>query len=283
MAILANRVKTTNHLKELIILVLLALQKSVAYILIIFCCLLLYFSSFGIISKVSLEISGGALSFGNAIYNGIGNSINLAYSKISYLNNLESENIKLKLELDKLKTTNKNFTLLNQENQEFRKILNVAEQIKTKYVTAKIVGINTTPFSSTAILQAGSASGIEIDDIVQFSGGVIGRITNISKHYATAMLVNDPNSRIPTITEKSKERGIIAKQGDDLKLIYLNEGHKIQVGELIYTSGDGKIYTNGLLVAIVEKVNDQGVFVKITSDLNDIKFVIVESKPEQDL
>jgi rod shape-determining protein MreC len=205
------------------------------------------------------------------------------YSKISYLNNLESENIKLKLELDKLKTINMNLSLLQQENQEFRKILNVAELIDTKYITAKIVGINITPFASTAILQAGSASGIEIDDIVRYSDGLIGRIANVSEHYSTVMLATDPNSRIPVITEKSQERGIIAKQGDDLKLIYLNDEHKIQVGELIYTSGDGKIYTNGLLVAVVEKVNDQGVFIKITSNLNDIKFVIVESKLGQDL
>lgn len=283
MAILENRVKTKNHLVELAKLVFLSLKNSILYVVIVFCCFLLYFSSPGVIANISLEVSGSVLSTGTLVYNGVAEKVTGIYNKISNFTKSESENVKLKIELEELRQLYQNLVLLKQENEELRKILNVTANIQNKYVTAKIVGLTFTPFSNTAIIQAGSSSNINLNDVVQVKDGIIGRIVSLSNHYSTVMLVSDPNSRIPVITAESKERGILAKQGDSLKLIYLREGHSVKVGELIYTSGDGKIYPYGLLIARIEKINDQGIFVKTTANLNDTDFVIVESKIRQDL
>ena len=97
------------------------------------------------------------------------------------------------------------------------------------------------------------------------------------------MLLNDPNSRVPVITSTSRERGILAKQGDNMLLIYLSEDHKVEIGELIYTSGDGKIYPYGLLVGKIYKIDNDGIFVKLSANLNNLDFVTVQSISDENL
>ena len=47
---------------------------------------------------------------------------------------------------------------------------------------------------------------------------------------------------------------------NNLKIIYLQEGHNSQVGELILTSGDGKIFPRGIPIATVIKVKDKPLY-----------------------
>ena len=91
------------------------------------------------------------------------------------------------------------------------------------------------------------------------------------------MLLSDPHSRVPVVTSSSREKGILAKQGDNMLLIYLPEEHNVKPGELLYTSGDGKVYPYGLLVGKVDKVTDDGVFVELSASLNKIEFVAITS------
>ena len=105
-----------------------------------------------------------------------------------------------------------------------------------------------------------------------------GRVVNISSNYSSIMLLNDPNSRVPIVTSTSRARGILAKQGDNMLLIYLPEEHNVKIGELVYTSGDGKVYPYGLLVGKVKKITNDGVFVELSANLNKIEFVTVTSR-----
>jgi hypothetical protein len=161
--------------------------------------------------------------------------------------------------------------------RELKKILNVTDGIVRDFVTAKVVGISDTPFASSATLQCGSKNNIKVNDIVRGSSGLIGRISEVSENYSIAVLINDHNSRIPVLTGKSKAKGIIAKQGDNLKMIYLEENHDILVGETVYTSGDGKIFPKGIPVATIVKIVGRTIYVKAIEQFNKIEYVVIES------
>ena len=90
------------------------------------------------------------------------------------------------------------------------------------------------------------------------------------------MLVNDHNSRIPAITGNSKVRGILTKQDNHLKLIYLKDGHDAANGEVIYTSGDGKIYPKGVAVAVISNITNEGAFAQNIENFDDLEYAIVE-------
>ena len=280
MAILENRIQTKNNLIELSKFTLFFIRKSLVTALILLSCFLLYFSYPKTIATFALDSLGKTLSLGTIVY---GQSVNTAkslYSMASYFQDLEAENLQLKLEIASLSKTQELASSLKAENTALKEILNVPQNTEEKFVTAKIVGTMMSPFTSYAIIQAGENDNVKVNDIIRGTKGLIGRITETGNNYSTVMLINDHNSRIPVITENSKARGILARQDNNLKIIYLQEDHNAQVGEIILTSGDGKIFPRGIPIATVIKVKDREAFVEMLDDLNKIDFVVVASNTE---
>jgi rod shape-determining protein MreC len=277
-AILANRVKIRNNLIELSKFALFSIRKFFVIILVLVSCYLLYFSTPRVVANALLESTGRFLSAGALIYQESIQTLKCAHGRLSYFKDLEAENLRLKLELASLDNTKQLAVRTQSENMELKKLLNVTQNISYDFVTAKIISTAISPFASSAIIQAGTNDGININNIVRGKTGLIGRISEVSANYATVMLVNDHNSRIPVITSNSKVRGILTKQGNHLKLIYLKDDHDAANGEVIYTSGDGKLYPKGIAVAVISNITNEGAFVQSIENFNDLEYAVVESK-----
>ena len=276
MALIENRVRTTNYFTELAKFTFFLLKRFCILFLLCGCSYLLFFP-IKTISKSSLEIYGTLLSVGSWIADNLIENVEVLYNRLSYFRDLEAENIKLKLQLARMAHLEQTVTNVLSENKELRKLLKVTDKIKGNYITSRLIGASITPLSSSAVIETGENSGIKVNDLVTNQDGLVGRIINVSNNYSFVMLLSDPNSRVPVITSSSRERGILANQGDETLLIYLSEEHKVEVGELVYTSGDGKIYPYGFLVGKVYKINDDGVFIKLSTNLNNLDFVTIQS------
>ncbi len=276
MALVENRIRTKNHFIELARFTLFLFKKFCIIFLICGSSYLLYFP-IKTISKSSLEVYGTLLSTGSLIVDNLIENVELLYNRLSYFRNLEAENIKLKLQLARMTDLEKTAINVLSENNELRKLLKVTDRAESNYITSRLVGANITPLSSSAVIEAGENNKVKVNDLVTNQEGLVGRIINVSNNYSSVMLLSDPNSRIPVITSSSRERGILANQRNNMLLIYLPEEHKAEVGELVYTSGDGKIYPYGILVGKVYKINNDGVFVKLSANLNNLDFVTIES------
>lgn len=278
MAILANRIKTRNNLLELLNFIFYSFKRLLPLSLTLLTCFIIYFpasTSSNIISNYAMEFNGRVVSIGGSIYRTIARNSSWISDKISYFQDLKTENLKLKLEIAKLKADNKLSQILIHENTILRDMLNVSQSAKHDFVTARVLGVSANPLSSGAIIEAGNNHGLQVDNIVINQEGLVGRVINVSDNFANVMLITDHNSRIPVITSISRTRGILAAQGDLLKIIYLPEDHNIQVGEKIYTSGDGKIYPYGLSVGEVSDVDANEVWVKTGISFSNMEFVLI--------
>lgn len=277
MAILANRVKIKNNLIELSKFTIFSIRRFFTFILILISCYLLYFSA-PYVSKTLLEVSGRVLSAGSLIVQGAVQTSQKISGRLAYFKNLEAENMRLKLELASLEAIKQQKAEEHLENIGLKKLLNVVKEIKHSLVTAKIIGASLTPFVNSITIQSGQNDGINNNDIVRGKNGLIGRVIEVSDNYSTVMLVNDHNSRIPVITGDSKNRGILARQGDQLKVIYLQENHNVQEGEKVYTSGDGRIYPKGIAVATITAIEADAAIAENIENISDLDFVVVESR-----
>ncbi len=275
MAILANRVKIKSGSSELGKFVFFYLRKIFTTMLVFMCCMVLYFSHHFGFTTTLLDYSGKIMSLGNIIYGESVHSIKSVYSMIYYFKDLQTENLKLKLQIAELIKVKDDIALLKNENSSLRNVLNVPKEPDSKFVTARIVSTAINPFSNSAIIQAGQKEGLRVDDIVLGPKGLIGRIVEVGKEYSSIILVSDHNSRIPVTTEDPKVRGILTKQDIELKIIYLKEGYELKVGEIIYTSGDGKLFPRGIPVATVINVRDKEAVVMPLDNINEIDFVTV--------
>lgn len=277
MAILANRIKVKNNLIELSKFSIYSTKRFVAIILLAFSFYLLYFSTPKAMSSAILESVGRILSAGTLIYDETINSFHWLERRLSYFKDLEAENLRLKLRLSQMQKTMRAASDLQAENRALKKLLNVTDNVNKAFITAKIVALSASPFSSSAMFQSGSNQGVKVNDVVLGNAGLIGRISEVSENYSSAVLIDDHDSRIPVITGKSRIRGIVARQDDNLKIIYLEPGHDISIGEIVYTSGDGKIFPRGMPVATIVETTDNSAIIEPIERLNKLEYVIIES------
>ena len=92
MALIENRVKTTNHFIELARFTLFLFKRFCVVFLLCGCSYLLFFPV-KTISKSSLEIYGTLLSVGSWIADNLIENVEVLYDRLSYFRNLEAENI----------------------------------------------------------------------------------------------------------------------------------------------------------------------------------------------
>lgn len=201
--------------------------------------------------------------------------INLSQN-LSELSKAKKENKLLREELANLKKIQIQAINISQENEELKKILNFAYSKTTTFKTAKIVGRTNEIFNQKLYINAGNNQEIKAGSIVTGNNGVIGRIAEISDNKSRIILINDANSRIPVIASNSRTRAILSGNGSNvMELLYLPKDHRVKVGELIFTSGDGDTLPSGLLTGVVTKVTSEKVFVSPSQDSKNTDIVLI--------
>jgi len=173
--------------------------------------------------------------------------------------NLRAENIKLKnanLQLLKWQDMAKD---VQAENENLRSLMSVIPDKKSNYITARIVSDFGGAYVRSALISGGANQGIKKDQPVINERGLVGRVIEVGDNSSRALLLSDINSRVPVISEDSREKTILAGNNNSLpSLSYLSPNSAIKVGERILTSGDGGIFPRGIAVGVVESV-DSGV------------------------
>lgn len=274
MALLANRIKRSSKMVEFARFILVTLRR-VFVLFFVIASLYLFLATPKRFSSISLEVVGHVIFGGLLIHENIFKQINLITQNFIYLRDLARENIELQLEVARLRKLQSNIYLIQSENKELKKLLSVVEEEQYNYVSAKLLSVSLNPFSKTALVSAGVRHGVEVDQIVTNSEGLVGRVIQVSNNYSKIILVNDVNSRIPITTVSSKEKGIMSGYGNGSKILYLPKTHLVQKGEKVITSGYGNIYPYGITVGYVKKANAEKVLVKPVVDLSKTEFVSI--------
>lgn len=162
---------------------------------------------------------------------------------------VRQENIYLRHELERLQQEALSAQQTGIENTQLRQLLNFVDVHNDQHLSARIIGDASGPFLRTVMINAGSIQGVRKGQVVVNEKGFIGRIINVGKRSARILLITDINSRIPIIMERSRERGILVGQNSEYpEIIYLPRDSKTMDGELVITSGDGKMVPPGLPV-----------------------------------
>jgi rod shape-determining protein MreC len=187
---------------------------------------------------------------------------------------LREENNILRAENERLlKWQNAARTLLA-ENRELRGLLGFTPDPNASSFTARVIGDSGGAFVRSVLVNAGSRDGVVKGNAALSGNGLLGRVAEVGQRSARILLINDLNSRIPVVVERSRERAILA--GDNSvtpRLMYLPSLTKIQVGDRIVTSGHGGVFPVGLPVGVVTSIKEEGVRVMPYADATNIEYV----------
>jgi rod shape-determining protein MreC len=179
-----------------------------------------------------------------------------------YFVGIRQENDQLHRELDsareELATLRENAT----EVERLRRLLAMSPPREWTRQGARIISQRLGPNAAleTLLIDKGSASGVSLNTPVAVPEGIVGRVLRLSPSAATVLLITDPNSRIPVVSQKNRIQGILKGQGPNHELLmeYVPQGSALEDGEILVTSGLEEIFPKGLPVARVTRIGRSG-------------------------
>ena len=252
-------------------------QKFSLVVLIIVSILLLYIDSFD-----SKPLNATKSIIKDIIYRG---SIVVSFPGkifINYLNRVEDhfglyqENLKLREENILLKESLHTKEFLTVENLELKKLLNQEMSSSSVLKSAKVIVDKNSPFLKSIILNKGFREKIKKGMAVLDDKYFIGRIVEVNYFSSRVLLISDLNSKIPVVVEPKGYHAILSGTGKENPILdFLPKNHKIESGNIVYTSGKDGIFSSGIPIGQILSVDGQ-VIVSSFSDFNQLSYVSID-------
>ncbi len=142
-----------------------------------------------------------------------------------------------------------------EENERLRSLLVFKKRINHKSVAAQIIGKGSSGLESYCIIDKGYADGIVPNMTVAKEEGLLGRVIEAGRGVSKVMLIDDPNSKIGIIIQRTREQGVLIGAGDGMcKIAYLACNSDIKQGDIVITSELSSILPKGMLVGEIDKI-----------------------------
>lgn len=181
------------------------------------------------------------------------------FGSISNLRSAQTENDKLKEKIQELDLELKGKEELTSENQRLRSLLDLKEKSKYKPLMARIIGRDPSIWFDSSIVNRGSLDGVKLNMPVVTNGGLVGRITAVSPLTAQVDLITRDKSGLGAIVGEigaSNALGVVSgtSKKNLVEMRYVSGSVDVQVGQIVYTSGQDGIYPAGLKVGEIVEV-----------------------------
>ena len=195
---------------------------------------------------------------------------------VTGLADMKTEIASLKSENAKLRRWYQQAMILEAENKELQKLLNVKTAPSLHYVTARVIADSGNAYLKSLVVMAGSRDGIEKGQAVLGAEGLVGRVVETGRKTARILLLTDVNSRVPVVIEGPNTRAILAGNNEGKpELVHLPRDAELKAGMRILTSGHGGVLPYGLPVGEVVETAGGGFAVKINETADNLTHVRV--------
>jgi len=220
-------------------------------------------------------------------FNGIGRSVGGFFQHFGDVKKLAQEVDSLKYKNSMLEQKINSMSSLENENDRFRKLLELKEKYPQFGTTAATVmakdGGNYCRFIT---IDKGSESGIIVNQPVIANDGLVGIVFEVGRGWSKIQTILDPSTsagcRITRTGDISVTEGDVSLVNSGcLKMLYVSKQFTISDGDIIETSGLGEIYPRGIPIGRVKEVktseNDNTQYAVITPsvDFSNIFEVLV--------
>lgn len=181
------------------------------------------------------------------------------FGSIASLRSAQDENSQLKQRIQELEVELKGKEDLTSENRRLIALLDLKEHSKYKVLTARIIGRDPSVWFDSSIINRGSLDGVKLNMPVVTNGGLVGRVTAVSPLTALVDLITRDKSGLGAVIGEishSNALGVVSgsSKRDVLEMRYVPGGVEVQVGQMVYTTGQDGIYPAGLKVGEIVAV-----------------------------
>ncbi len=189
------------------------------------------------------------------------------------INNLETENEKLKNRNSELEQSLRELESIKAENETLKEYLNLTEKYgEYETIPAYIINKDISNYSKTIIINVGSNDGIKENMTVIADEGLVGHVVSVTDTTAQVQTIIDTGSSVSS-TMSSTDESIVCKgtldSTTELKAMYIPTDYNIIQGDSLETSGLGGIYPKGVHIGTVKKVES-------TKNITD-RYAVIET------
>ena len=177
------------------------------------------------------------------------------FSDYVVLSGVQQRNLQIGRELERLKLENQNLRNDVQMADRVKALASFVKESPFKYLGARIINNAPGTNSKVVYIDRGSTSGVMRGMCVLTPDGIVGKVVASYPTAAQVMLLNDPTFSGAVISQKNRTRGVVKGLGHvKMQLEYVQNEEKLEVGELLFTSGEDRIFPKGLPVGKVAGV-----------------------------
>ncbi len=145
---------------------------------------------------------------------------------------------------------------LQRQNRELKQLLQFTEQLPQARIPAAVVGRSADHWWQQLTLSRGSRHGVRVGDVVMAPGGLVGRVEAVTPNTSRVLLISDPTSRVGVMLSRSRHMGILRGTGTQNAILdFFDKDPKVEVGDVVVTSGLSSFYPGGVVVGTVRAIN----------------------------
>lgn len=172
-------------------------------------------------------------------------------------------------------------TELDNQNRQLQKLLDYKATQPATAITAPIIGRSADHWWQQITLGRGSQDGIKVGAVVSGTGGVVGRVVQVTPHTSRVLLVSDPTSQIGVTISRSRYMGYLRGQsGNRAVMEFFDKVPDVRPGDVVSTSSFSQLFPAGLSIGRIESV-DFGkspapeAVVELSAPLSYLEWVVV--------
>jgi rod shape-determining protein MreC len=181
------------------------------------------------------------------------------FQSLADMRTAQSENQDLRRRLAEAENGLREARQARDENERLKKLLDFTKDLEYQSIPARVVARDTSVWFNTLIINRGSTSGIDLDMPVVTPEGIVGRVVGVGPVSAQVMLITDERSAAGAVVGQlgqSNAIGSVRGYGKNglLEMRYVSGLETVNVGDYVVTTGQDRIYPQGLSVGAVVEV-----------------------------
>lgn len=183
------------------------------------------------------------------------NSVSDFFFTIVRISQLAKENEELRKEKDRLLSEKAQLAGMEKENEVLREQLGFQKKASFKLVPAEVIAKEPVNIQESIIINIGKNGGIRKGMPVISSGMLVGKISEVNFTSSHVLLITNPNSIINAMLQENRVSGLVMGElGYGLVMESIPQDVKINVADVVVTSGLGGNFPKGLLLGEVSEI-----------------------------
>ena len=213
----------------------------------------------------------------------------MCYSIIRHFNYSKENQYLTEQNLELLNAQESNFLVSNDSitpvEGDYTDTLGRTKRVRLyEYTSANVIYNTIHKKNNYLMIDKGSEDGIEPDMSVLSAAGVVGVVSEVSKHFSTVISLLHPDCQISAKVQPANQLGTITWRYGDPQSVYLEdipEHLNINEGDSVLTSGYSNIFPSNILIGTISEKskNPTASFltlkVKLATDFNHINTVYI--------